>query len=211
MKTPLTLLLEGVEGLSPEQVKLTIEFHRLLDLGNQKQNLTRLISPADFFRGHFLDVWEGVQHGGFQGRCLDFGSGCGVPGLLLAALLPETHWELVESERRKAEFLQETAEALGLSSRVRVIAERFEKVAKSLRPDVLTCRAVGKLVEMENWVLPCSTWNSWILYKGPRWDEEWSEYQARSQPTQRLRLVNTHEYSVETGGPIRRLVTLARR
>src|SRR5689334_13119039 len=81
-----------------------VQFYRLVCEENSHQNLTRLISPEDFLRGHVLDVVELLKLNFLQYPALDLGSGLGVPGLLAALLYPEK-WVLIESEGRKAEFL----------------------------------------------------------------------------------------------------------
>lgn len=78
----------------------------------------------------------------------DIGTGGGFPGLVLAmAIARPVH--LVESDRRKAAFLQTAAGELGLAH-VHVHAERIESV--SLPPlDVLTARALAPLGKMLPW------------------------------------------------------------
>ena len=61
------------------------------------------------------------------GAVADLGSGAGVPGLVLAASRPESHFTLVESAGRKCAFIAETAGAMGLSN-VTVVHARAEEV-----------------------------------------------------------------------------------
>lgn len=63
------------------------------------------------------------------GALLDLGSGAGFPGLVLACCAPERRVVLVESNRKKAGFLRQTAEALALSA-VEVSACRSEELAR---------------------------------------------------------------------------------
>lgn len=78
-------------------------------------------------------------------QAVDLGTGGGLPGLVLAHRLPQTRWVFVESGMRRAEFLTEAAEQLGLEN-VRVINERAELVGRSeLRgtSDLVTARLFG--------------------------------------------------------------------
>ena len=64
------------------------------------------------------------------GRVLDLGSGGGVPGLVLASLLPRTTWVLLDSMVRRTAFLEEAVEALDLGARVEVVTARAEEVGR---------------------------------------------------------------------------------
>jgi 16S rRNA (guanine527-N7)-methyltransferase len=57
---------------------------------------------------------------------LDLGAGGGVPGLVLAAHWPGTNWVLLDSDRRRAGFLDTAVLALGWAGRVRVLQARAE-------------------------------------------------------------------------------------
>ena len=83
-----------------------------------------------------------------EGPLADLGTGGGFPGLVLAlAVTRPIH--LVESDRRKAAFLQTVAGELGLAH-VTVHAERIEAVA--LPPiAVVTARALAPLDKMLGW------------------------------------------------------------
>jgi 16S rRNA (guanine527-N7)-methyltransferase len=58
-----------------------------------------------------------------DGAIVDVGSGGGSPGIPLAAALPERRFTLLESERRKCDFLRTFADALGNTEVVRGRAE----------------------------------------------------------------------------------------
>lgn len=189
-------------GVSPEIVDKegVLAFYRALVEGNATQNLTRLISPQDFFTGHLLDVLELKRLKWTQFPAMDLGSGCGVPGLLFASLTRdprEKNWLLAESEARKADFLRSTAVRLSLAD-VRVIGQRAEQVLKAERVSTIVARAVGPVERIYGWIRNCSTWNTLILFKGPGWREEWGKWQA-SKYKKELRLVQEHRYTVGEG------------
>ncbi len=199
-------LLEGV-GLSPDQVDAAIGYREAVLAENERQNLTRLLSPADFFRGHVLDVLAlrdfRVRLGDSQRAAMDLGTGAGVPGLLSAALFRDESWVLVDSELRKTEFLRATAAHLGVDRRVSVVHSRVERVSAQIVPSTIVSRAVGKVEKLMGWLDPCSTWNSLILMKGPRWSEEWSQF-GQSRWRERLRLGAESSYSVD--GSVQRMI-----
>ncbi len=74
----------------------------------------------------------------------DIGSGGGFPGIALAAALPDVPVTLVESERRKADWLRRASAPF---PNVRVVADRSEALAQVERDafPVVCARAVGSL------------------------------------------------------------------
>ncbi len=60
---------------------------------------------------------------------LDLGAGGGLPGLVLA-LRPAATGTLLDAQQRRAEFLTEAVDALGLDDRIAVVAGRAEDVAR---------------------------------------------------------------------------------
>jgi 16S rRNA (guanine527-N7)-methyltransferase len=80
---------------------------------------------------------------------VDVGSGAGLPGIPLAVLRPDLDIVLLEPLLRRADFLIETVEELGLGDRVRVVRGRAEEHKHSY--DVVTCRAVAPLGRLLGW------------------------------------------------------------
>ena len=87
-------------------------------------------------------------------RVADVGSGAGLPGLVLAILLPGVEFTLLEPMLRRATFLEETVGLLGLTN-VRVCRARAEECS-DLRGsfEVVTARAVAPLDRLAGWTLP---------------------------------------------------------
>ena len=119
-------------------------------------NLTRLTSPSDYLKFHIFDsltVLNLVQELTSPGEIvLDLGSGGGYPGLPLAIWLPDRHFVLLDSRRKKVEFLQQTQTLLP-SAKTEAVCFRGREVAHQ-RPDLyqncslLTARAVGPASEI---------------------------------------------------------------
>jgi len=88
-------------------------------------------------------------------RVADIGSGAGLPGVVWALARPDLHVVLIESLLRRATFLTECVNDLGLTDRVQVIRARAEEAAE--RPgsfDVVTARAVAPLAKLATWGAP---------------------------------------------------------
>jgi 16S rRNA (guanine527-N7)-methyltransferase len=87
-------------------------------------------------------------------RCslADIGSGAGLPGIVLALLLPGVRVTLVEAMARRVSFLEQCVAELGLEN-VEVVRGRAEDMAGRLVVDVVTSRAVAPLEKLAGWCI----------------------------------------------------------
>ena len=155
--------LAGREGLV-EKLLLHAE---LTLAANQRLNLTSIVEPRDVALKHFLDSL--APHSLIEAgeRVLDLGSGAGYPGIPLACALDLESMILAESTRKKARFLQETADELALPS-IEVIGERGEEILRRVKADTVLARAVGPAERLQK-LLERVTRNigRLLLYNGP--------------------------------------------
>jgi 16S rRNA (guanine527-N7)-methyltransferase len=86
----------------------------------------------------------------YGGPVIDVGSGGGVPGIPLAAALPDVEFTLLEAEERKVDFLRRWAEQL---PNVRVIRGRAESQATDAYR-VALARALAQPPVAAEWCLP---------------------------------------------------------
>ncbi|WP_246142760.1 16S rRNA (guanine(527)-N(7))-methyltransferase RsmG [Nocardioides rubriscoriae] len=90
-------------------------------------------------------------------RVADIGSGAGLPGVPLAIARPDLSVTLVEPLLRRATFLEEVVEELGLDQ-VTVIRARGEDLhgSDAVAPgfDVVTSRAVSSMAQLVDWCMP---------------------------------------------------------
>jgi 16S rRNA (guanine527-N7)-methyltransferase len=75
---------------------------------------------------------------------IDLGSGAGLPGVVLAMLLPDSDIVLLEPMARRAAFLEECVRVLGLGNAA-VRCARAEEMTGQLAADVVTARAVAPM------------------------------------------------------------------
>jgi 16S rRNA (guanine527-N7)-methyltransferase len=202
------LIADGGLALSADVVNQILSFYGLLVEENQSQNLTRLISPSEFYFGHLIDVIELIKSGLVDYPAIDLGSGGGIPGLLMSLIRPEK-WILVESEKRKAEYLGRAVSNLGVASRVVVAPQRVEDYLKSGSAASVVARAVGSVSRIYPWLKKCSTWNNLVLLKGPGWPDEWKEFQEGRYKNE-LKVDSTHAYFVGPEKKHRIIVRLSR-
>jgi 16S rRNA (guanine527-N7)-methyltransferase len=122
---------------------------------NRHINLSAPSTLGDAWNRHILDSAQLAKMESDALRWLDIGSGGGFPGLVMAFLMRDRggRVELVESNRKKAGFLQAMIGEFGLPARVH--AQRIETVyAAVAAPQVVTARALAPLPLLLDLVAP---------------------------------------------------------
>ena len=123
----------------------------------EAQGETRgLIGPREVGRiweRHILNSAALVPFMPSTGSIVDIGSGAGLPGLVIAAMLPQTSVTLVEPMERRCAWLTEMVTTLGLTN-VEVKRGRAEEFHGAFEADVVTSRAVAPLDKLARWSLP---------------------------------------------------------
>lgn len=180
---------------------------------NRTMNLTRIVEPEEMAQKHILDslaalpLFHGAGEGVFE-RVLDVGTGAGFPGLSLALALPHLQVTLLDSTRKKVDFLQEVVDDFGIGSRVKCVWSRFEDHIRPNRHkyDAVLARAVGPIERILDW----ST-NRWfgplILWKGPAVDQELKDISGLLWKREMMVAVD-EAYSVPGDETVRRLLLL---
>lgn len=128
----------------------------LLGLLAEPEAPTSVHEPKRALDVHVADSLAGLQVDELRtaGLIADLGAGAGLPGLVLAAVLPATQVVLVEAARRKCEFLRAAVEAMGLGNTEIVWARAEEWVAGLGRCDVVCARALGPLPVISEYAAP---------------------------------------------------------
>ncbi len=199
-----TLLDLGVPLVGADRL---VRFWELVQKENGVQNLTCIIEPVAFAEEHLRDSIELIKTGWIQGEAVDLGTGGGFPGIP-CAILGSASWILIDSEKRKIDFVQSVIKALELTN-ARAIHGRAEAVLAGGRHDFVVSRAVGPVERIYGWLSKCSTWNNLVLLKGPRWDEEWAAFQGGAHRN-KLQLKDITEYEVGSEKKKRKIVWLSR-
>jgi len=128
---------------NPDRDARLAAYRNLLLRWNATINLVSARTAADLDLRHIADSLQLVPLLPATGAIADLGSGGGLPGIVIAAALPDRDVHLVESDRRKAAFLIEAAGTLKLP-RVKIHAQRIEQA--SLPPiAAMTARALAPL------------------------------------------------------------------
>lgn len=138
--------------LDPAQLRQLDTFLDLLEKWNRVYNLTAIRDRGQMVTHHLLDSLAIVPH--VEGpRVLDVGSGGGLPGLPLAIARPELAVTLLDSNHKKAAFLNQAVAELRLDN-ADVIAERVEAWRTDRRFDTIVSRAFSDLGEFVSLAAP---------------------------------------------------------
>jgi 16S rRNA (guanine(527)-N(7))-methyltransferase RsmG len=129
--------------IASEAAERLKSYLRLLDRWNSRINLVGVASADTHWNRHVKDSLQLLPLiAAWDGPLVDLGSGAGFPGLVLA-ITQERETHLVDSDRRKAAFLQEAVRVLRLNH-VRVHPKRIE-VADISDAAIVTARALAPL------------------------------------------------------------------
>lgn len=132
---------------------------------SESQNLIAASTIPAIWERHIVDSAQLLLHASGQ-NWIDFGAGAGFPGLVIAAIagIPVT---LVESRRKRIEFLMAMADRMGLGRQVTVVGRRVEVVEPSESFAVISARAFAPLPRLLELTTKFSTEDTrWVLPKG---------------------------------------------
>jgi len=146
----------------------------LMEKWNPKINLVSKSSLPEIWDRH---IWDSAQifDISVEGTVwADFGSGGGLPGIVLAIFAkecrPDMQFYFVESDQRKCAFLRNVVREIGLN--VKVHAERIEEL-NPIGASVISARALTDLNGLLGFVERHSAKNGVaILPKGETWEKE---------------------------------------
>lgn len=136
---------------------------------NDRQNLVARPTLEIAWQRHIADSAQLLalvpRETGAEGGWLDLGTGAGLPGLVIAAMRPEWPVFLVESRKRRVEWLENMKLRLQLPE-CRVIGSRLELV-ESFPARVISARAFAPLPRLLDLSARFSTDDTvWLLPKG---------------------------------------------
>ena len=164
--------------LSSEQVKKFFNFYNVLIAGNKICNLTAITEMYEVVTKHFLDSLSCVKVASFEGNLslLDVGTGAGFPGIPLKILHSDLSVVLIESVKKKVDFLNNAVFELALTNvkANQIRAEEAGALAEYREKfDRVTARAVAQLNVLAEYCIPMVKLGGYfIALKGPSTEEE---------------------------------------
>ncbi len=184
MKYDLSKLIRGLETLnfdiSEGQLKKFDTYVSLLLEWNEKMNLTAIVDPEDIMVEHFLDSISILKEIdiGQNSYVIDVGTGAGFPGIPIKIMRPDIKIVLMDSLRKRTEFLEALKDELDLMD-VEIIHSRAEDLGRNEgyreQFDIALSRAVASLNILSEYCLPfVKVGGTFVSYKGPAAHEELS-------------------------------------
>ncbi|CCV10409.1 16S rRNA (guanine(527)-N(7))-methyltransferase RsmG [Mesorhizobium sp. STM 4661] len=175
-------LQEAAGPVSRETFDRLVEFERVFQKWNRRINLAAQSTQDDVWRRHILDSAQLARIAPEAKNWVDLGSGGGFPGLVLAFLLAERNGasiDLIESNRKKASFLQTVVGQFNLPARV--VARRIDDSYSLVpTPQIVTARALASLPMLLDLAAPWLTKGAHgLLHKGRDYRAEVAESAQR--------------------------------
>ena len=134
----------GIE-ITPENLDRLAAYYMLLESWNPRLHLVAPCSPREFARRHVLESLLLLPHLARDARVADIGSGAGLPIIPCLIARSDIKATLFESSKKKAVFLREALDQIGVSATV--VAQRFEETA-SPEVEFVSCRALERFEQM---------------------------------------------------------------
>lgn len=179
-------------------------FQRLYQLileGNRSLNLTRITEPIEFWEKHLWDSLRGIARllpvndnlGEIREfppqsllKAIDIGTGGGFPGLPVAIALPTLSVTLLDSTRKKIDFLDTVLPSLAVKNAATLLGrsdEVWRQPPHKAAYNLAFLRAVGAASVCGKYALPfLKNGGLAVLYRGNWTAEEERELQSAIEP-----------------------------
>ena len=146
----------------------------LLQRWNGTYNLTAVRDRAGMLTQHLADclaIIPPLQRRAAPGRLLDVGSGGGLPGVVIATMLPDWDVTCVDAVAKKIAFVRQVAGSLGLPN-LHAEHSRVESL-RALPFDLITSRAFASLADFTALTRKhLAHGGAWLAMKGRVPDDE---------------------------------------
>lgn len=171
--------------LDKEQMKRIERYAGELFYWNERVNMVSRKDIDNLLENHILHSLSILKYfkPPYKARCLDAGTGGGLPGIPVAIARPDIHMMLVDSIAKKMKITSMMAKHTGLkhltwhTGRVENLSEKKELTANF---DLILARAVKGICVMIDWTKPLlKSGGNYIFLKGGDLEEEKDEAQKK--------------------------------
>lgn len=185
-----------------------VQFAEMMLVRNQVVNLTAITEPKEVAELHLLDSLALLPLAGLKNeRLVDVGCGAGFPGVPLAIAGPDLDVTLLDSQRKRVDFLKDACHTLDLSNTfcVHGRAEEFVQVERE-GFDVAVSRAVAALPVLCELCLPLVRVGGRMLAMKSSHSEEEINSAGNALKTLGGRIAWTKDYSIPGTNVVHRVV-----
>ncbi len=158
-------------------------FYELILESNRQLNLTRITEPSEFWEKHLWDSLRGILRllnspNSAPFHAIDIGTGAGIPGVPIAIVRPDWTVTLLDSTRKKINFVQGAVDTLKLEN-IKTAVDRVEQIGHDRHHrehyDLALIRAVATASVCAEYTLPLlKVGGVAILYRG-QWTTDEAE------------------------------------
>jgi 16S rRNA (guanine527-N7)-methyltransferase len=192
-------------GLSPATTaKLSVLLDRLV---RDERAPTAVAGPEESLDRHVADALAGLELAAVReaATAADLGSGAGIPGLVLAASLPDLEMHLVEAQQSKCAYIAALVAAMGLGN-ARVVCDRAESWREGLGAnDLVVARALGPQPVVLEYAAPLLALGGRLVEWRGRRDADEEERAGRAAGELGMRPVEVREVAPFAGAHSRHL------
>jgi 16S rRNA (guanine(527)-N(7))-methyltransferase RsmG len=142
---------------------------RYFELVQENNPLLHLVAPCtaeEFAIRHILESLTLLKHFPKNACFADVGTGAGLPSIPCLIVRGDLSAVLIESKKKKAEFLESALDDLGLADRAEVVNSQFEEI-KEKPFSAVTGRALDRFSQKLPKLLRWSGKRTFLFFGGP--------------------------------------------
>jgi 16S rRNA (guanine527-N7)-methyltransferase len=159
--------------------RVMVFFEILIKTNSEVNFFSRKITREVLYMDHILDCALALNHFGDAKNILDFGTGGGLPGMILAICLPQKKIFLLDKSNKKVHYLKKMIKHCNVKN-VYVGTELEDSDLKKI--DCVTSRAVGSLEKTSSKVIDLGVDNAKMIFYKARKEKIEEECQLLSKP-----------------------------
>ena len=153
-------------GVTQEQLEQLEKYYEMLIEYNRFMNLTGITDHDEVYLKHFYDsltISKVIDLTKIETLC-DIGTGAGFPGIVLKIFFPNIKMVLIDSLKKRINFLDDVIKALNLKNIITIHARIEEYGIKNKNKfDVVTARAVAPLNILLEYSIPILKLNGYFI------------------------------------------------